>query len=164
MNSKLTAILGTAALAMSVASAHHSFSAEFDSNKPVTLEGTVVDGLCESPFWLYLDVKGPDGQISIGRSRARPVFCCGTAEPGIRFLREPRSSSSVSCRMMALTVRTRGISSFRTARNWTPAAATAKKCPKKRQRNSHAPILVAGLPSPGSVWSACGVERSVSAA
>ena len=64
MNSKLIAILGIAALAMSVASAHHSFSAEFDSNKPVTLEGTVVKMDFVNPHsWLYLDVKGPDGQI-----------------------------------------------------------------------------------------------------
>jgi Family of unknown function (DUF6152) len=64
MNNKLMSILGTAALLMSVASAHHSFSAEFDSDKPVKLEGTVVKMDWVNPHtWLYIDVKGTDGQI-----------------------------------------------------------------------------------------------------
>ena len=66
MNSKLTAILGTAAMSVAAIPAlgHHSFSAEFDSTKPVTLEGTVVKMDFVNPHsWLYLDVKGADGQI-----------------------------------------------------------------------------------------------------
>jgi|SRR5581483_1481545 len=64
MNRKLITILGTAALMTSAALAHHSFSAEFDSKKPVTLEGTVVKMDWTNPHsWLYIDVKGPDGQI-----------------------------------------------------------------------------------------------------
>jgi len=64
MNRQLITILGTAALLTSAAVAHHSFSAEFDSAKPVTLEGTVVKMDFVNPHsWLYLDVVGADGQV-----------------------------------------------------------------------------------------------------
>ena len=44
--------------------AHHSFSAEFDSNKQVTLAGEVVMMEWVNPHsWLHIDVKKPDGSI-----------------------------------------------------------------------------------------------------
>lgn len=42
--------------------AHHSFGAEFDSSKPVKLEGTVAKVEMVNPHaWIYIDVKNPDG-------------------------------------------------------------------------------------------------------
>ena len=45
--------------------AHHSFSAEFDSSKKVSLEGTVtkIDWL-NPHIWIYLDVKDDKGAVS----------------------------------------------------------------------------------------------------
>lgn len=45
--------------------AHHSFAAEFDSTKPVTLRGTVTRMEWINPHsWIHLDVKNPDGTVS----------------------------------------------------------------------------------------------------
>src|SRR5688500_3479589 len=45
--------------------AHHSFDAEFDRTKPVTLKGSVTKVEWANPhIWVFMDVKGEDGKVT----------------------------------------------------------------------------------------------------
>jgi len=55
--------------------AHHSFSEEFDTSKPITLEGVVTRIDWENPHvHYYVDVVGPDGTVV--------NWSCETGGPG----------------------------------------------------------------------------------
>jgi hypothetical protein len=61
---KVAVVAGLLVALVMPLSAHHSFSAEFDSNKAVTLEGEVVMMEWVNPHsWLHIDVRKPDGTI-----------------------------------------------------------------------------------------------------
>jgi len=66
MRPKTLAALAGVGLVLATATvrAHHAFSAEFDINKPLTLEGTLVKWEMINPHsWFHVDVTGADGKV-----------------------------------------------------------------------------------------------------
>ena len=65
--------------AATAAWAHHSFAAAFDMNKPVTVQGTIVQIRLENPHsWFFLDVKDASGKVE------RWAFEAGTPSGMVR--------------------------------------------------------------------------------
>jgi len=57
--------LGVALLLPHTVIGHHSFDAEFDRNKPVTLKGAVTRVDWGNPhIWVFMDVKDETGKVS----------------------------------------------------------------------------------------------------
>src|SRR5215831_16585138 len=59
-------LVGVAGISLTLATAslraHHAFSAEFDAEKPLKLEGTISKTEWVNPHaWIHIDVKKPDG-------------------------------------------------------------------------------------------------------
>jgi hypothetical protein len=53
--------------------AHHSFGAEYDGNKPITLTGTITKIEWTNPHsFFYIDVKDKDGKVSNWKMEGYP--------------------------------------------------------------------------------------------
>src|SRR5262249_28096603 len=64
LNRVLVAVCIAILFPTTAAFSHHSFAAEFDANRPITLKGTITKVDLVNPHsWLYLDVKEADGKV-----------------------------------------------------------------------------------------------------
>jgi hypothetical protein len=72
---KIITALGALVLATSVVSAHHSFDAEYDSKKPITVTGFVTKLDWVNPHaYVYVDVKDDSGMVKNYKIEMGPPY------------------------------------------------------------------------------------------
>ena len=99
-------------LVAAAGSAHHSFSAEFDIEKPITLAGKLTELEWVNPHgWIHMDVESPDGTVTnwaveMGNPTAllRRGLRRSNFPPGIEFVVEGYEAKDGSPTANAITV------------------------------------------------------------
>ena len=67
-------VMGVGVLVAATAWAHHSFAAEYDQSKPVTLRGTLKEVELTNPHgWIHMEVKGSDAKVVNWRIETGPT-------------------------------------------------------------------------------------------
>ena len=85
-------ILSIAILSIAVAPvvAHHAFSAEFDADRPMQLQGTVTKTEWINPHsWIHIEVKATDGTLQNWAIECGAPNAASCTRNGIRSARKP---------------------------------------------------------------------------
>lgn len=88
MKTQITLLIGAVGVMLAALplAAHHSFSAEYDGNKSITLKGKVTQVEWINPHsWVHIDVTGEDGKVA--------NWSCETAPPNILYRQGWRRTS-----------------------------------------------------------------------
>jgi uncharacterized protein DUF6152 len=71
---KVLSLAGVCLLVAATSWAHHSFAAEYDQSKPVTLRGTLKLVELTNPHgWIHMDVKGADSKVVAWKIETGPT-------------------------------------------------------------------------------------------